>query len=60
MGRADGQDVPAAILPKHNELLIPTTEDPDEDITLSERYRPSPETASAQKGAELSKTCTCV
>ena len=60
VGRADGQDVPAATLPKHHELLIPTTTNPDEDILLAERYRPSVETTSAQKGAELSKTCTCV
>ena len=41
----------AVHLPKGHELLVPVAESPDKDISLNDRFRPSPEQAAAQKGA---------
>ena len=48
-GRAG--DCAVVTLPRISELLTPTTADPDSSPVLTERLRPSPEQAAAQKGS---------
>ena len=51
MGRPLGDDVETC-LPRGSELLIPVSDSADSDLFMSDRYRPSPEQAAAQKGVQ--------
>ena len=44
------QGAPTVKLPRGQELLLPECGSPDSDLRMSERIKPSPEQAAAQKG----------
>eukprot|EP00435_Cladocopium_sp_Y103_P021182 s564_g5.t1 len=47
---------PTIKLPKGQELLLPEAGSPDQDLRMSERLKPSPEQAAAQKGIRRAET----
>lgn len=47
---------PTVKLPKGQELLLPENGSPDQDLRMSERLKPSPEQAAAQKGVLRAET----
>lgn len=47
---------PTVKLPRGQELLLPENGSPDQDLRLSERLKPSPEQAAAQKGVRRAET----
>ena len=47
---------PTIKLPKGQELLLPEAGSPDQDLRMSERLKPSPEQAAAQKGISRAET----
>lgn len=47
---------PTVKLPKGQELLVPENGSPDHDLRMSERLKPSPEQAAAQKGVRRAET----
>ena len=46
---------PTVKLPRGQELLLPENGSPDHDLRMSERLKPSPEQAAAQKGGSASR-----